>query len=153
MPTPRDISITYEIQPELPLTRRGKRLAKPPPPLEFQLQIAIMGHFRWRKAPGWKGFHTANGEKRDKRTGAKLKAMGVEPGVPDLVFIAPNARAHFLEIKRRGERILPDSPQDLFRQHAELFGWPWAWADDLNEALSILEGWRCLLPNLSVRRP
>ena len=152
MPTRRDISITSIIQPELPLTRRGRRLAKPPPPLEYKLQIDIMTQFRWRKAPGWKGWHTANGEHRDKRTGAKLKAMGVEPGVPDLVFIAPTGFAHFLEVKRKGERIEPGSPQDDFRQHAALFGWPWAWADDIDEAIRILEGWRALLPSLSVRR-
>ena len=155
MPTPRDISITHKTQDELDLrhVKNGQKLAAIPPPKEFELQIAIMGQFRWRRAPGWKGFHTANGEKRDKRTGAKLKAMGVEPGIPDLVFIAPDGRAHFLEVKRKGERVVKGSPQDFFRAHAELFGWPWAWADDLDEALRILEGWRALLPDLSVRRP
>ena len=33
------------------------------------------------------GFMFRNGEERDKRTAAKLKAMGVLPGVADLVFV------------------------------------------------------------------
>ena len=157
MPISRDRSITVvnpTDQPELDLRRRGRKLAKLPPPKEYKLQIAIMENFRWRKAPGWKGWHTANGERRDKSTAAKLKAMGVEPGVPDLVFIEPRAgRAHFLEVKRKGERILAGSDQDAFREHAELWGWPWAWTDDLEEALRILEGWGALLPSLYKRGP
>lgn len=49
-------------------------------------------------------FHPANGEVRSARTGAKLNAMGVRSGVPDLVILwySPFFIAHqcgFIELK------------------------------------------------------
>ncbi len=41
--------------------------------------------------------------KRDPRTAAELKAIGVQKGWPDILLIAPGGRLHALELKRRGE--------------------------------------------------
>lgn len=80
--------------------------------------------------PWW---HTPNGgarvqvERRDRTTGktyrfspeaAKLKAMGVRAGVPDLTFILPNGRAAFIELKV-GTNDLSDEQRDL---RGELLG-------------------------------
>jgi len=52
--------------------------------------------FRWvelaqRRIPELRWlFHCPNGEARDKRTGAQLKAMGVRRGVPDLWLPVPS---------------------------------------------------------------
>ncbi len=48
-------------------------------------------------------FHVPNGEYRSKRTGAKLKAMGVRAGVADLAFVLPEGRAAFIELKAEGK--------------------------------------------------
>lgn len=42
-------------------------------------------------------FHVANGEERDKRTANQLKAMGVQPGVSDFIFITDEVT--FIEMK------------------------------------------------------
>lgn len=44
-------------------------------------------------------FHPANGGKRDARTGAMMKRLGVKPGVPDLFFQLPGGKSLQVEIK------------------------------------------------------
>ena len=69
---------------------------------ELRLHIAIADFLRLNEAPGvWAWFHVPNGEKRDKRAAAKLKAMGLKPGVPDIV-IDHGGRIAYVEIKGRG---------------------------------------------------
>lgn len=48
-------------------------------------------------------FHVPNGEARDARTAAKLRWMGVKPGVPDLLLPVPRGpyTGLALEMKRR----------------------------------------------------
>lgn len=43
-------------------------------------------------------FHCPNGEKRDKGTAIKLKAMGVKPGIPD-IFILWDCAVLCIELK------------------------------------------------------
>ena len=70
---------------------------------ELQIHIAITDYLQ-RVAPRnsptapfiW--HHSPNGEKRDKRTGAKLKAMGLLPGWPDFVLLQ-EGYAFFGEVK------------------------------------------------------
>ena len=45
------------------------------------------------------GFHIPNGERRDARTAAKLKSMGVRAGVPDFALPYHGGRILFLEFK------------------------------------------------------
>jgi hypothetical protein len=51
------------------------------------------------------------GGSRDRRTAAKLKAMGLQPGWPDFLLVAsasrdrPGGLVHMLELKRRGEDL------------------------------------------------
>ncbi len=52
-------------------------------------------------------YHVPNGELRDKITAAKLKAMGVVPGIPDIVFHY-RQRTYFFEFKKPGETISKD---------------------------------------------
>ena len=53
---------------------------------ETALQIQLVTMLRWCLRPDVLFWHTPNGEVRDPRTAAKLKAMGTLPGVPDLQF-------------------------------------------------------------------
>jgi len=62
--------------------------------------------------------HFPAGELRDKRTAAKFKAMGLQPGWPDFLLVAPasvdrpGGLVHMLELKRRGEE-LNDAQEEL----------------------------------------
>jgi hypothetical protein len=133
----------------LPLTRKGRKLARPPAPKEHAIHIAVVQHLRTRAKPGWYWFHPANGEHRDKRTAAKLKAMGVQAGIADLLLIAPDGTLHALELKRRGG-VLSEAQRD-FAAICERAGCPYSAAYDLDEALRILDGWGALKPSLYVR--
>lgn len=50
-------------------------------------------------------FHIPNGGARDKREGAKFKAMGLLPGAPDMLLISPLMA---IELKMPGGRLSPD---------------------------------------------
>lgn len=49
-------------------------------------------------------YHVPNGELREPATAAKLKAMGVKPGVPDLVLPVPKRDYHGLYLEMKGEK-------------------------------------------------
>src|SRR6187551_2110309 len=53
---------------------------------EIDLHVELVAILRLVLKPTVLFWHTPNGEHRDPKTAAKLKAMGVLPGVPDLQF-------------------------------------------------------------------
>ncbi len=124
---------------------RKPRLRKAPVerPAELRLHVAVVALLHKRAAPGWQFWHTPNGELRSARAAAKLKAMGVKPGVPDLVLISPDGRFHALELKRRGG-TLTDAQQD-FQRWAAARGLPHSVAESFDDALAILRHWGALL--------
>ena len=82
----------------------AKRLAKrraPRKPFvsEAAIHMQVAGFLRHAWPADLRHWHTPNGEARDARTGAKLKAMGTLPGVPDFTFILPNGQGAFIELK------------------------------------------------------
>lgn len=120
----------------LDLKRRGRALAKLPPPKEQHLHVAVVNALRVLGKPDWAFNHPAGGEVRDKRTAAKLKLMGVQPGRPDIELISPDGRFYGLELKRLGGRLSPE--QMAFRDKARRLGWPYHVAYSLDEALNWL---------------
>lgn len=70
---------------------------------EAQEQMAFLEWFEW-SYPKILILHIPNGERRDARTGAKLKRMGVKAGIPDL-FI-PEWRI-WIEMKSNKGRLSP----------------------------------------------
>jgi len=84
-------------------------------------------------------FHVPNGEKRSRRTGGKLKKMGVRRGVPDFVFVLQNRQAAFLELKT-GDGVLSPA-QDDFAERCSAIGAPYAIARSIDDAISILSAW------------
>tara|TARA_R110000796_G_scaffold74629_1_gene167792 strand:- start:1635 stop:2282 length:648 start_codon:yes stop_codon:yes gene_type:complete len=57
-------------------------------------------------------YHVPNGEKRDKITAAMLKAKGVVPGIPDLVFNY-RKRTYFIEMKKPGKGVLSKAQKEV----------------------------------------
>lgn len=64
-------------------------------------------------------FHVPNGEKRDRRTAARLQAMGVRPGVSDFLVIVAG-RLHCIELKNENGRL--SAEQRVFLADAETAG-------------------------------
>jgi len=113
--------------------QKGERL---PSPKETNLHIALVKAIRLSIRPGWSFTHFANGEWRDKRTAALLKAMGLTAGFPDLVFFGPDKAVYFLELKRLGGR-LSDAQKDI-RFALMRSGFDYHVTDDFEDAVSQL---------------
>ncbi len=112
-------------------------------PSELDLHLAVAGLLRRFLRSDWRWTHVASGEHRDVRTAAKLKAMGVQRGWPDIVLLSPDrGMLHSLELKRAGGRLSPD--QQAFRHWCIVHGAPYCMASSMAEVLTALTAWRCL---------
>ena len=119
---------------------KRQRGVKPRGATEFEIQCCVADYLRVGIAPGWIWWHTPNGEYRMKSTGGKLKRMGVLTGVSDILLIKqPHAQLHALELKRKGEE--PSDEQEKFMNEVIALGGVATWADNVTDALAILEGW------------
>jgi hypothetical protein len=110
-------------------------------PTEFQVHTAVAEHLRLRAAPGVLWLHCPNGERRDARTGAKLKYMGLLAGAADLLLWHRGA-SFALELKRPGGR-LSDAQREFAARFADAGGHT-AVAEGVDEAIAVLEGWQLL---------
>ena len=138
--------MTIPVQLEL-LKRRGRKPFNAlPEPSELQIHIAVVARLRLLCRPGIIYWHTPNGGLREnKREAAKLRAMGVLPGVADLQFLYPCAQPNlFLELKARGRKLTPD--QEVFRDLVRAAGHAYEWTDSLDEAIRILIQYKVLPP-------
>lgn len=106
---------------------------------ELDLQKFTVSLLRFNAADRVIWFAVPNGESRSARTGAKLKAMGVRPGVADMVIVLPRGVACFLELKAAGGRL--SDRQKVFRTFCELNGAPYAVASSPEEVERILREW------------
>jgi hypothetical protein len=111
---------------------------------EFQVHTAVAEHLRLRAAPGVLWLHCPNGERRDARTAAKLKYMGVRAGAADLL-LWHNGNAFALELKRPGGRLSEAQLEFLARFNDA--GGHSAVAHGVDAALAALAGWGLLRPN------
>lgn len=112
---------------------------------EFTLHKAIVAHLNILAKPGVIYYHPANGEARSPRTGAKLKAMGVLAGTPDLCFLLPSGQSAFMEVKGPKGRL--SETQKTFFEKATSAGAMTASVKDIYEALDILKGWGVIRAN------
>jgi hypothetical protein len=116
-----------------------QRGVKPPPATEFKTQCALARTIRIGLEPGWKWNVFPSGEKRTPATGARLKAMGHQPGWFDLIFIGPDGVHHWLELKR-GRQALTEA-QRQFQIDMNMRGVPCAVARSYEAALEQLKAW------------
>lgn len=103
-----------------PLGAKGKRAARPPSS-ELAIHCAIVQLLDLTKRPDVMFWHTPNGEKRDKATAAKLKRMGVRPGVSD-ILIMDGRGFYAMEVKAPGEKPTQDQRDflDLFAKRGHI---------------------------------
>ena len=105
-------------------------------PNETQIQKALVNLHRLAGLAGTLLAHIPNGEKRAIATASKLKAMGVLPGMPDLLCGSPSHGIFFLELKRPGGRT--STAQKETQELLRTFGVEVLTADSLNDAIVIL---------------
>lgn len=121
---------------------RRRSRAKAPPERELSHHIAVADVLRRFARDDVLWFHPPNGERRDKRVAAKLKAMGVQPGAPDFVIIV-SGKVYLLEMKRPdGDK--PRKAQRDFLFRAISAGCETAVAFGVDAALDRLNLWGAL---------
>jgi hypothetical protein len=67
--------------------RRAVSAAKPKPPTEYEIHVAVVSVLHRRHAPGVRWWHTPNEGRRSAKYASGLQLMGVSAGVPDLTLI------------------------------------------------------------------
>lgn len=109
---------------------------------ELKIHIAVADFLRRAAHHNLIWYHPANEGARSVAAGAKLKAMGMLPGVADFAFVLPGGKAAFLEIKAEDGKLSPD--QVSFQILCTRVSVPFAIARSLDEAKLILLGWGAL---------
>lgn len=132
-------------------TRRWRQAVRPVAK-EIELHIQLVSMLRWCIRPDVFWRHVPNGEHRDPRTAAKLKAMGVMPGSADLEFFwrdaEKNFRALFLELKRPGGKLTTE--QAAFGLMMRIFGADFEVAYSIDAAIEVVGAAGLIRPGLTV---
>jgi len=105
---------------------------------EQKLHIECIDALR-RLAPDLIVFHPANGGWRSERAGHLFKAMGVLPGVSDLIFCLPDGRFAAIELKA-GKGQATAAQVEFSRRVTNQNGF-FEIIRSLDELLSTLERW------------
>lgn len=85
-------------------------------------------------------FHVPNGSQlaNARRQGARLKALGVRPGVPDLVIVLPNGRTAWVELKSATGKL--SDYQAGWGQTLLALGHHWAIIKSVTDLQKFIEG-------------
>lgn len=111
---------------------------------ETNIHITIAALLDVYAHPNLIWFHPANGEKRNIITAARLKRMGVKPGVADFCFTLPDGRSAFMEVKTPKGRMSPS--QLAFRARCHIIDVPYVLVTNPDDAMTILAEWGALRP-------
>jgi hypothetical protein len=109
---------------------------------EERLQKAIWQHIKLRGNPKAIAFAVPNGIPSSKITSARFKAQGLLPGTPDLVFVLPDGRAAFMELKWGTGRLSKE--QKAFQERCEAMEVEHVVCSGLDQALAVLEAWEVI---------
>ena len=110
---------------------------------EDNLQKAVIRYLRLQY-PDKLFFHVPNGGKRNLLEAAKFKAMGVLPGVSDILIMEPNNYYGGLCIELKVDKNKPTLSQMSFLKKAEQRGWLTAVCYTLNDAMDKIDSYFAL---------
>jgi hypothetical protein len=119
-----------------------RRTRRTPPPLEVRTHCALADLLRIACKPGWFWSHIGHGGYRTAQTAALLQRMGLRRGLADFLFIAPDGRHCWLELKRGSAPLTAD--QQAFAEHLRQGGVPHFVARDFDSAVAQLKQWGAL---------
>ena len=108
---------------------------------ETAIHKAVIAQLRARAWPDVLWWHTPNGGLRTRRSGALLKALGVLPGVSDILAVR-KGNIYALELKASGGR-LSEHQQDFQWKLSEAGGFCCT-AEGIDRAIQVLESWKLL---------
>lgn len=121
--------------------RRAPSISKPKELTAIHIPVAKL--LKEHCLRDWRYTHFPAGEKRDKRTASKLKAMGMQPGIFDFLIFSPTGQLHCLEVKRSASAKL-NRNQESFRLWCVKGGVPYAVAWTIDQVLLAFGRWGCL---------
>ncbi len=104
---------------------------------EDQIQMTVVDYLRITLTTPW--FHVPNGGNWPVVWKVKLKRLGHRAGVADLVFILPEGKVGFIEMKT--EKGRQSESQKAFQQDVERMGCPYAVCRSLEAVQEVLEDW------------
>jgi len=110
-------------------------MARKRPEEEFHRTVAEWLSYRLDDSVFW--FHCPNGGARSKAEAGIFKALGVKPGVSDIIILWPDRHALFIELKA-GRGHLTDAQED-FHAIMRRCGFDTAEARTLEEIDNILD--------------
>ena len=109
---------------------------------EHSIQVSLVTELAYRLRPEIVRYAIPNGGLRNIRVAQKLKAEGLQPGMPDLGFAIEDGRCRWLEMKT--DKGALSVYQIGIRRRLERLGHEWAMARSVDEALSHLADWGLL---------
>lgn len=118
--------------------RRQAPRAKSSLPTEHTIQSRLVTALRSQLRPPVLRLAIPNGGLRHPRVALALKAEGLEPGSPDLIFPYEDARVFWLEMKRGKSGSLSDEQIGMHYRLREM-GHDVEVARDVDEALALLD--------------
>lgn len=91
--------------------------------IEHRIQVACVTWFGYAY-PQYKGllFAVPNGGRRDRITGARLKAEGVQAGVADLILLLPRGKHNALCLELKTPQGRQSAAQKQWQQQATRYG-------------------------------
>ena len=116
---------------------------KKPLATEHALQCSLIDYLDLTARPNVYYFAIPNAGKRTPYAGAQMRAEGLRAGVADLIFMLPDGRCCWLELKR-SPRQKQSIEQNYFEEICKLLDHPYAVAHTFDEAVEILRRWGVL---------
>lgn len=136
-----DKTIKHLVEKANALVSEGKRTTHPRRD-EERLQKSCIKWIEYQY-PSWlkegRIYHSPNGERRDAITGAKLKSMGVVPGVPDLFIRIARHGYHGLYIELKTEKGRLSDKQHQFADSAVADGYKFVVVRSLDEFIRVVK--------------
>jgi hypothetical protein len=117
---------------------------------EVSIQIKAVYEIRKVLRDGWKIIHPPNEEVRSGRTLAKQMALGMHPGVPDLIVFSPKGKPHFMEFKTENGAL--NDAQEDFQFWAIKVGVRHSVVRSVDEAMRVFADWGAI-PELVADTP
>lgn len=109
---------------------------------EHSIQVSLVTELGYRLRPEIVRYAIPNGGLRNIRVAQKMKAEGLQPGMPDLGFAIEDGRCRWLEMK--ADKGSLSIYQIGIRRRLERLGHEWAMARSVEEAMDHLNKWGLL---------